>query len=248
MRGTSGFSEEAGSLARSETEREAQALEELEERIGYRFRRRDLLEQALTHRSWTHEHGEAGVGNERLEFLGDAVLDLLVSELLMEVDESADEGALSRGRADAVNTRALARQARTIGLDEFARLGRGEERSGGRHKPSILANVFEAVVAAVYLDGGYRSARELVRRLFGGLATEELRPLGDPKTRLQERLQAGGQPLPRYETTGQQGPDHAREFEVRVLVGERVLGSGVGRSKRAAEQAAALEALEKLDP
>ncbi len=230
-----------------ETEGGASDVREVERRLGYRFQSRELLERALTHRSWASERGDPSAGNERLEFLGDAVLDLLVSELLMEADEKADEGALSRGRAEAVNTGALAQQAKELKLDEAVRLGRGEARSGGRSKPSILANVFEAVVAAIYLDGGHEAARVFVRRVFGDLATGEVRPRGDAKTHLQEQLQAEGFALPRYETTATRGPDHAREFDVRVLLGERVLGLGTGPSKQRAEQAAARDALEKLN-
>jgi ribonuclease-3 len=239
--------EEAGSLGRSEEGSGATDVPEVEQQLGYRFENPELLERSLTHGSWASEHGDPGGGNERLEFLGDAVLDLFVSELLMETDERADEGALSKGRAEAVNTRALAEKARRLRLDEAVQLGRGEARSGGRRKPSILANVFEAVVAAIYLDGGHEAARLFVRRVFADLATGEVRALQDPKTRLQERLQAGGLGLPRYETTATRGPDHAREFDVRVLLGERLLGLGTGPSKRQAEQAAARNALEKLN-
>jgi ribonuclease-3 len=175
------------------------------------------------------------------------VLGFLVSELLMQADPGADEGSLSRARAAAVNEGALAERARELGLGEAIRLGRGEERQGGRGKPSILADVFEAVVAAVYLDGGIEAARGLVRRIFGSLLEAGLSPAPDPKTRLQEQLQAMGKGLPRYEIVAERGPDHAREFEVRVLLGSRVLGSGSGGSKRAAEQAAASQALFALE-
>ncbi len=238
--------EEAGSLARSDS-REGSGLEEIEGRLGYRFRDPVLLERALTHRSAAHERGGDEPGNERLEFLGDSVLDLLVSELLMERDATADEGVLSRARAEAVNTQALAERALELGLDRAVRLGRGEARSGGRGKPSILANVFEAVVAAVYQDGGLEAARALVGRTFGSLGRAGVRPERDPKTRLQELLQAQGRELPTYETLSQRGPDHASEWEVRVWVYGRILGTGVGRSKREAEQAAASEALERLE-
>ena len=219
----------------------------LEERLGYRFENRELLERAITHRSAAHERGEGDLGNERLEFLGDAVLDLVVSEQLMQTDSAADEGTLSRARAAKVNTQALAERAMSLELGVALRLGRGEARQGGQTKPSILANVFEAVVAAVYLDGGLDAARALVHRVFPGLATGgEVWALRDPKTRLQERLQAAGQELPSYEIAAEWGPDHAREFEAVVKLAGRVLGSGAGRSKRDAEQAAALRALEAL--
>ncbi len=221
-------------------------LEEVEDRLGHRFRRRELLERALMHRSAANELGDP-VGNERLEFLGDAVLDLITSELLMEQDRELDEGALSKARAEAVNTRALANRARELGLDRAVRLGRGEERSGGRGKASILANVFEAMVAAVYLDGGLEAARALVQGAFHNLRSGALQPVGDPKTRLQEHLQADGRGLPVYETTAELGPDHAREFRVQVSSDGEVLGRGSGRSKREAEQSAADDALQQLD-
>jgi ribonuclease-3 len=214
--------------------------------LGYTFRSRDLLRQALTHDSVAAEAGERGRSNERLEFLGDAVLDLLVSELLMRADPDADEGRLTKARAAAVNTRALSERAAELGLGQAMYLGRGEERQGGRGKPSILANVFEAVFAALYLDGGLEVTREVVGRVFGDLATGGLEPVRDPKTRLQEHLQARGEDLPRYETVREGGPDHAREFEVEVVVGGRGVGRGVGRSRQAAEQEAAARALEAL--
>lgn len=220
----------------------------IERALAYEFRRPELLEQALTHRSAAHELGEEGFHNERLEFLGDAVLDLLVSELLMESGPDADEGSLSRARADAVNAHALAERAREFALGDALRLGRGEERQGGRTRASILGNAFEAVVAAVYLDGGLEAARDLVRRAFGDLTSGKLRLLVDPKTRLQEVLQSRGEALPRYETVVERGPDHAREFEVCVWAGDRALGTGKGTSKRAAEQAAAARALDEVDP
>jgi ribonuclease-3 len=165
----------------------------------------------------------------------------------MAADESADEGHLSKARADAVNSRALADRARELGLDRAVRLGRGEDRSGGRDKPSILANVFEAVLGAIYLDGGLDAVRELVQRVFELPKTFQVRSSGDSKTRLQERLQAQGFELPLYQTTAQRGPDHAREFEVQVAARGRILGSGVGSSKRDAEQAAAEDALRHLE-
>jgi ribonuclease-3 len=194
-----------------------------------------------------NEEGGRGVGNERLEFLGDAVLDLAISELLMERRPEADEGQLSRARAELVNTRALARHAQHLGLDRSVRLGRGEARSAGRRKISILANVFEAVVAALYLDGGLAPVRALVEREFGARLEDPGLFEADPKTRLQERLQAEDRPTPVYTTSRTEGPDHAPEFHVEARVGDEVVGRGVGRSKREAEQQAARQALERLD-
>jgi ribonuclease-3 len=214
--------------------------------LGHRFAEKALLRLALTHRSRVNEEGGRGVGNERLEFLGDAVLDLAISELLMERSPDADEGRLSRARAELVNTRALARHAQHLGLDRSVRLGRGEARSAGRRKASILANVFEAVLAALYLDGGLEPVRALVEREFGALLDDPALFEADPKTRLQELLQAAGRPIPVYATTRTEGPDHAREFHVEVRVEDEVVGRGVGGSKREAEQQAASQALEHL--
>ena len=236
---------EGGSL--SPPEGKPRALSELKQRLGYRFEDEARLEQALTHRSRANEDGDPMRGNERLEFLGDAVLDLVVSELLMEKHAEAPEGTLSRARAGVVNTRALAACARKLGLDQDVRLGRGEERSGGRRKPSILANVFEGVLGAIYLDGGLEPARIFVERECGeALAAAGQRP-ADPKTQLQERLQASGGPVPGYRTTSEHGPDHAKEFRVEVSVEGRVLGQGQGNSKREAEQEAARRALASFD-
>jgi len=222
-------------------------LDEVEELIGHRFADRTLLERALTHASRAHEDGDLGRGNERLEFLGDAVLDLAVSEILFEAHPEADEGLLSRARARAVNEKALAACTRGLGLHRALRLSRGEQRSGGCDKPSIQANVFEAVLGALYLDAGLEPVRVLVRRELGASLSADLQDLlADPKTRLQELLQARGEPPPRYEATSERGPDHAKEFEVCVHAGDRVLGTGVGRSKREAEQNAARVALEAL--
>ncbi len=169
----------------------------------------------------------------------------MVSELLMRAHPEADEGMLSRARAGAVNTQMLARLAGEIGLDEWMRLGLNEDRSGGRAKPSILANVFEAVLGALYLDGGVEPVRRFVRGTFAEPIAAPV--LGDAKTQLQERLQAAGGTPPEYRTTAELGPPHAREFHVEVTSGGRALGSGVGRSKREAEQRAAGRALEALD-
>ena len=220
-------------------------LAAIQARLGHRFADIALLEQALTHRSLANEDGGSGLGNERLEFLGDAVLDLVVSELLMEAHSDVDEGVLSRARAAAVNASALAERARSLGLGEFVRLGRGERRAGGAEKPSILANTLEALLGALYLDAGLASVRAFVEReLAPGLSvTGDLR---DAKTRLSEQLQQQGRGAPRYQTVAERGPDHAKEFEVEVSVGDEVLGCGAGSSKRSAEQGAAQQALERL--
>jgi ribonuclease III len=221
---------------------------DLETRLAHRFHSAELLEQALTHGSRAYERGDASRGNERLEFLGDAVLNLVVSERLMSLWPQASEGTLSRARAAAVNTAALAASARRLGLSSLIRLGRGEEGSGGRDKPSILADVFEAVLGALYLDGGLEVVRAFLVREFDAHLRDPEALRSDAKTRLQERVQERGDPAPSYETIAERGPDHAREFEVIVRVAGQELGRGIGRSKRAAEQAAARSALEAFEP
>jgi ribonuclease III len=222
-------------------------LDALEQRIGYRFRSRGLLEQALTHSSSAHERGDPELGNERLEFLGDAVLGLLIAEALMEQRPERPEGELSRARASLVNGPALAALARELGLDACVSLGRGERLSGGRRKTSILANLFEALLGAAYLDGGLDPVRALVRREFAAALAGIDRRRGDPKTRLQELLQSQGRALPIYELLGTTGPDHERRFEVGVRLGADLVARASGSSKRAAEQEAARRALEGLE-
>jgi len=174
------------------------------------------------------------------------VLGLVVAERLMRARPDSDEGELSTARADAVNRRALAARARALGLDQLIRLGRGERRSGGRTKDSILANAFEAVLGALYVDGGLEAARAFLERELPADELERASRLPDAKTTLQEHLQAAGRSPPRYETTATRGPAHAREFEVEVRAGAALLGTGSGRSKRDAEQEAARSALAQL--
>jgi ribonuclease-3 len=227
---------------------EPEPLELLEARLGHRFRDRRLLEQALSHPSSSHGRDEGVSGCERLEFLGDAVLGLVVSELLMERCPERPEGWLTRARADAVNQAALAARARALELARWIRLGRGERLQGGAEKPSILADILEAVLGAMYLDAGLGPVRALLERELGPLSADLEPARADAKTRLQELLQARGEGTPRYHTTETRGPAHALQFEVEVRLGERVLGLGSGPSKRAAEQEAARRALEILPP
>jgi ribonuclease-3 len=226
-------------------------IEAVQERLRYRFSDPSLLERALTHRSHSYERGaRAGSSYERLEFLGDALLGLVVSDWLYRDDESAAEGVLSRRRQSVVRTSALAKVAARLGLGEGIRLGRGEEQTGGRAKPSLLADVFEAVLGAIYLDGGIRSARAFVRRTLGGplRATRGAAWTSDDfKTRLQEKVQARLQRTPRYRIVSTTGPDHALDFVVEVRVGERVLGRGKGTNRKRAEQDAARQALQELE-
>jgi ribonuclease-3 len=222
--------------------------EALEARIAYRFMDRSLLAEALTHRSYANESRERGLpDNERLEFLGDAVLDLVVGHDLFVTHGHADEGELSRLRAELVSAPALARLATDLGLGECLRLGRGEARSGGRHKESLLADSLEAVVGAVFVDAGYPAAAAVAGRLFAPYLHADAAPAGhDFKTRLQELLQARQQPLPDYVLAAAHGPDHQRRYEVEVLIAGTIAGRGTGPTKKRAEQDAARDALDHL--
>jgi ribonuclease-3 len=216
--------------------------------LGYQFRDITLLRDALTHRSFANEHPErAPRDNERLEFLGDAVLTLGVSAILWEQFPEASEGELTRRRADLVCEAALSEIARELGLGPALRLGKGEDRSGGRNKPRLLCCAFEACIAAVCLDGGTDAGLSVVRHLImPRLLVPELGQR-DFKTRLQELVQAMGSSAPRYQVVDTSGPDHAREFHVSCIGQERELGRGVGRSKLEAEQNAARFALSALE-
>ena len=216
----------------------------LEERLGHRFDDRGLLETALVHASLANERGE-GRGNERLEFLGDAVVGLAVAEMLYLAHPDWTEGELTRARAALVNKAALAECARSLALGEFIQLGRTERQSGGEGKDTILADAFEAVVAALYLDAGLEPVERLVQALFGeAVARGAVR---DPKTAFQEWAHAELQETPRYETVGDSGEDDDDDrFTVEVRIGDRVWGRGVGRSKRQAERRAAGEALGRV--
>jgi ribonuclease III len=221
------------------------APETLEERIGYSFCKPELLALALVHRS---AFARAGQNNEKLEFLGDAVLDLAISDLLMERFPTADEGELSKRRASLVNARVLAAKAAAMNLGAELRLGKGEERSDGRKKGSILAAAYEAVIGAAYLDGGFAAARELVRQHFRG---DLVRAGGespiDHKSRLQEITQRLFRETPTYALVQASGPDHDRAFVVEISIAGQLSGRGEGKSKKEAEQQAALEALAEID-
>ena len=216
-------------------------LPALQQRLGYRFRDPELLRQALTHRSFGQPH------NERLEFLGDSVLNCVVSTLLYQVFARIDEGDLSRLRANLVKQQALYELAQTLELSAFVRLGEGERKSGGFRRPSILGDTLEAVIGAVYLDGGFAPAHEVIRTLYEPLVKSvDPKTLGkDAKTLLQEHLQARKLPLPIYSVVATHGAAHSQVFEVECAIpklGIQVLGSG--GSRRAAEQGAARLALE----
>lgn len=224
-----------------------QELAALGRRLGHRFKDPALLQRALRHSSYTHEIPEAGASNEQLEFLGDAVLTLAVSHLLVQTFPESSEGELSRRRAALVNARQLAEVARRLDLGTCLLLGRGEQRQAGHEKPSLLADALEAVLAAVYLDGGFPAAQRLVRRWFAAiLAQPKTLTWQDPKTVLQELTQARHKLPPTYHLLEESGPSHARHFRVELRLGEATLAQGEGPSKKQAEQQAALRALEKL--
>ncbi len=227
-----------------------QQFDALEQRLGYRFRDRGLLEHALTHRSKAHEDPSGGVfDNESLEFLGDAVLGMVVAEALFRTFPLFSEGQKSKVKSAIVSTASLAELAETLGLGQHMILGRGEEKTGGRRKQALLADTYEALLAAVYLDGGLDAARDFILRELGEAIEDARRPdyFGrDHKSALQEQLQALGRPLPVYRVAGEIGPDHRKLFHVEVVVGADVLAQGAGRTKKDAEQEAAKAALAKL--
>lgn len=219
----------------------------LERRIGYHFTNRALLREALTHRSFANESRQPLGDNERLEFLGDAVLALVIGHDLYMAYSQAEEGDLSRLRAQLVSAPALAGLARQLELGECLLLGRGEARSGGGDRENLLADGLEALIGAVFLDGGYAAAAKVAGRLFMPLLNRPAVPdVHDYKTRLQELLQARQQPLPVYVLTAAHGPDHRRCYEVDVIIGGVVAGHGSGPTKKRAEQAAARQALEHV--
>ncbi len=221
-------------------------MNELEASLGYAFRRRELLEHALTHSSWSNERGSGHLGsNERLEFLGDSVLGWMVAESLYRLFPKMPEGDMTRLRAELVCESSLAEASETIGLGKYLRLGRGEEQGGGRTRPSIIADAFEATLAAVYIDGGEVPARAMVERfILSKLQTAAKSGSRDYKTALQEEVQHMGLAAPVYRMTGESGPDHNKLFSAQVLYNGKVAGEGSGRSKKEAEQAAAKSALE----
>lgn len=225
-------------------------FETLQEAAGYRFRDRGILEHALTHRSRANEDVTGGViDNESLEFLGDAVLGFVIAELLFTRFPERDEGQKSKMKAALVSTPALARQARRLGLGEHLLLGRGEEKTGGRAKRALLADGYEALIAAVYLDGGIDAAQAFILREFEPLVGDVAVAVtigDDHKSALQEMLQGRGDPLPEYVVTAEEGPAHRRLFRVEVRVRGDVLAEAEGRTKKDAEREAARKALDGL--
>jgi ribonuclease III len=226
-------------------------VQQLEQQLKYAFRDQSLLTLALTHPSYLHEDGEGHGGDyQRLEFLGDAVLGLLLAEMLYERYPDWDEGDLSQLRSRLAGQDILADRARMLGIGSFVLLGRGEEQTAGREKDSILADVLEALIAALYRDGGLQAARMLVEGLFEELAgAPESLVLGrDSKSELQEYLSSHDSSPPEYRLVDESGPPHDRLFSFQILVDDRLVGVGRGKSKKSAQQAAAAAALDKLQP
>ena len=214
-------------------------MKQLEKNIGYHFRDKTLLKTAVTHSSYANENRGGLAYNERLEFLGDAVLQLITSEKLFKENPDMPEGRMSKQRAALVCEDALAGYSRTISLGDFMMLGKGEEATGGRNRPSILADAFEAVIGAIFLDGGMDNAKRFVLRFLDAAHLS----LKDYKTLLQEIIQKNPGERLSYVVTGESGPDHDKMFNVEVHLNSNVIGKGTGKSKKQAEQAAAKEAL-----
>ncbi len=218
-------------------------MKALQENLKYSFKNEKLLINALTHSSYANEARNEGSSNERLEFLGDSVLSIIVSEYIYKRFKNQPEGELTKLRAALVCEKSLCSFSRELELGKYLRLGKGEEKSGGRERDSILADAFEAVLAAIYLDSGYETAKAFVMRFI----TDELQhtelEFKDYKTTLQEIIQRNPEENVSYSLTGQSGPDHNKVFEVEVLLNSNVIGKGKGKSKKQAEQAAAKEAL-----
>ncbi len=221
-------------------------LKELEEIIGYKFKNRHYLEQAMTHSSYANEKKLGKLGcNERLEFLGDAVLELISSDFLYREFPQVPEGELTKKRASLVCEPSLAYCAREFGLPQFLMLGKGEDMTGGRNRDSIVSDATEALLGAIYLDGGFANAKEFVLRfILNDMEHKQL--FYDSKTILQEIVQEDGSGPVEYPLIREEGPDHNKSFTVKAVVNGRVCGQGTGHTKKAAEQAAAYEALRSL--
>ena len=221
-------------------------MTQLEERLGYHFENRALLENALTHSSYANENKGRGLeSNERLEFLGDSVLGMVTADYLFRAHPDMPEGDLTRTRAALVCEGSLVEVARALNLGAYLKLGKGEDAGGGRERPSIVADAVEAVLAAVYLDGGIGSARKIIRRFILDREAEKSASR-DYKTALQELVQRESGQVLRYQLVGESGPDHAKTFTVQVDLNGRAVGRGEGRSKKEAEQMAARAAIEAL--
>jgi len=226
-----------------------QQLWEIEDRISYRFCDWGLLNQALTHKSYDNEMQEsAGNHYERLEFLGDAVLDMVISHMLMEKYPDSDEGELSKQRSSLVNMNRLAEVARSFNVGKYVQLGKGEEQSLGRSKDSILACLYEALVGAMYLDGGYKKVSKAVQSHFDSLLSFERKQHAyrDFKSLLQEQVQSTSKTIPEYNLVKELGPPHDRKFEITIQINGKTYGTGRGKSKKDAQQRAAAATLKQL--
>jgi ribonuclease-3 len=223
---------------------EKRNLDELNKRLGYTFQETDLLEEAFSHSSYVNERPDLGLkDNERLEFLGDAVLDLAISHILMSLFDGANEGDLSKYRASVVNEKGLVQIAKTLGLGDYIRLGKGEELTLGREKPSILANTLEALIGAIYLDAGFSTTKGIVHGLFESLLgkIDSGQMVNDFKSTLQEYTQELYKVRPQYLLLDERGPAHNKTFRVALRLNGEILAEGEGRSKKEAEQQAAKE-------
>lgn len=222
-------------------------LEDFEKNLRYTFRKKQLLVEALSHSSYANEKKKSRRSNERLEFLGDSVLSIVVSQYLFKHFTHLPEGELTKIRASLVCEKSLYEFAKRIHLGNFILLGKGEENTGGRERPSILADAFEAVIAAIYLDGGIEAATEYVLRFVPeDIDSRKSSAFNDYKTVLQEIIQKNPEEKVEYHLAGQSGPDHNKAFKVEVCLNSNVIGTGIGRSKKEAEQKAAKEALELM--
>lgn len=223
-------------------------IRQLEEKIGYRFNDISILKTAVTHSSYIKEHDRSTKSNERLEFLGDAFFDAIIGEKLFGMFPQKEEGYLSRTRATLVCEKSLAEKAKQLGLGEYILLGNGEEHNGGRNRESILADTMEAIMGAVYIDGGFEAVKDVVLCLFRDAIEDVKRGkyiIVDYKTRLQEKLQINGAANIRYNMLEELGPDHDKTFVVQLAVNGRPVSTGRGKSKKQAEQNAAKAMLEK---
>lgn len=222
-------------------------MDKLEEKLGYTFRNKALLQEALTHSSWANENKRSGITcNERLEFLGDSILGFIVAEFLYRNEPLMPEGQMTRLRAELVCERSLEGASNELEIGAQLRLGRGEEQGGGRKRPSILADAFEAIIAAIFLDGGIEPAKSMVGRLILSQYKEGGQTGYDYKTALQELVQRKSGQILTYLLTGESGPDHQKLFYVEVLLNGDAKGEGSGKNKKEAEQAAAKAALEEM--
>lgn len=219
---------------------------EFEQVIGYKFQNKNLIRQAFTHSSYANEKRMAKTANnERLEFLGDAVLELVTSEYIFESNSTMSEGEMTKLRASMVCEPTLALCAKDVNLGFYLLLGKGEASTGGRERNSILSDAMESVIGAIYLDGGFTNAKEFIQRvIFKDIANKQL--FYDSKTILQEMIQSNSKEMLHYEVISEEGPDHNKKFTVAALVGKKEIAQGIGRTKKAAEQEAAYKAIIKL--